>query len=95
MINIERAGGEGVTYTDPRLPGYSVNYKMGNGGNIVVESVFASYDPNKGKVVFDKDIDNLSNMGVNLRAHRDAYFNNFAMQNQISVNQTRRQYERE
>ena len=92
MINIERAGGEGVTYTDPRLPGYSVNYKMGNGGNIVVESVFASYDPNKGKVVFDRDIDNLSNMGVNLRAHRDAYFNNFAMQNQISVNQTRRQY---
>jgi len=95
MINIERAGGEGVTYTDPRLPGYSLNYKMAPGGNISVESVFATYDPNLKKVVFDKDIDNLSNMGVNLRAHRDAYFNNFAMQNQISVNQTRRQYGRE
>lgn len=94
LINIERAGSEGVTYTDPRLPGYSVNYKMGTGNNIVVEQAFASYDPNKGKVVFDKDIDNLSNMGVNLRAHREAYFNNFAMQNQISVNQTRRQYGR-
>lgn len=96
QIRIEKAGGDGVTYDDPRYPGYSINYKINplEPSQITVTSTFQEYDPNSKKMVQLQDVDNMANMGNNLVSHRQRFFNEFAVSQQYRVNQLRRQYER-
>jgi hypothetical protein len=96
QIRIDKAGGDGVTYTDPRYPGYSINYKTNplEPSQVTVTSMFQEYDPNSKKTVQMSDVDNMANMGNNLVSHRERFFNEWAVSQQYRVNQLRRQYER-
>lgn len=96
QIRIEKSGDEGVTYTDPTLPGFSVNYKMNplNPSMMKVTTTFPTYDPNSGTIVSKTSVDPLANMGANLVGHRQRFFNEWAVSQQITVNNQRRQYER-
>jgi hypothetical protein len=76
QLRIEKAGGEGVTYTDPTLPGIELNYKM----NPVDQSkiiVTTSYDQYMGPGVERQRINlvtSLSNQGANLKTNRENFF---------------------
>jgi hypothetical protein len=96
QIRIERSGGEGVTYTDPTVPGFSVNYKVNtlNPSSLKVTTTFPTYDPNTKSIVYKTQVDPLTNMGVNLVDHRQRFFNEWAVSQQGTVNNQRRQYER-
>jgi len=96
QIRIERSGGEGVTYTDPTVPGFSVNYKINtlNPSALKVTTTFPTYDPNTKSIVYKQQVDPLTNMGVNLVDHRQRFFNEWAVSQQGTVNNQRRQYER-
>ena len=93
-IRIAQAGGEGVTYEDPRYPGYSVNFTTNPlKDNIKVTRTFQTYNPNTGQMERFQDVENLSNMGVNIRSFRNNFFNIQVPQIQQKSNQLRRQYE--
>jgi hypothetical protein len=94
QIRIESAGGDGVTYEDPRFPGYNVNFKTNRlaPSTLTVTQTFAQYDPNTKKMIQMENVENLSNMGTNIKDFRNRYFNEFAIQHQALQNNTRRQY---
>jgi hypothetical protein len=94
QIRIESAGGEGVTYEDPRFPGYNVNFKTNRlaPSTLTVIQTFPQYDPNTKKMIQMENVENLSNMGTNIKDFRNRYFNEFAIQHQALQNNTRRKY---
>ena len=97
QIRIEAAGGEGVTYDDPRYPGFSLNFKTNplEPGTMSVTQKFMMYDPNTGKMVQDENVKNLSNMGTNIKEFRNKYFTVFVTQHLTNQNNLRRQYEQQ
>jgi hypothetical protein len=97
QIRIEAAGGEGVTYDDPRYPGFSLNFRTDplEPGTMSVTQRFMMYDPNTGKMVQDQNVENLSNMGTNIKEFRNNYFTTFVRQHLASQNDLRRQYEQQ
>lgn len=97
QLRIEAAGGEGVTYNDPRFPGYSLNFKTNPlaPNTLSVTQTYMQYDPVSKQMVQQESVRNLSNMGTNIRDFRNRYFTDFARQNSAAQNNERRQYERE
>lgn len=93
-IRIERAGGNGVTYTDPRYPGYSLNFKSNplTPGTMSVKQTFQMYDPNSQQMVSVESVKNLSNMGTNIRSFRNNFFNEDALKQEEANNKLRKQY---
>jgi hypothetical protein len=96
QIRIEQAGDKGVTYTDPRYKDYSITYKtdMFNPGAYTVIKKYPVYNPTTNSMVIIDDVQNLKNMGTNIRQDRTQFFNEFAPQLEYSQNNERRQYER-
>jgi len=96
QLRIDAAGGEGVTYNDPRFPGYSLNFKTNplSPNTLSVTQTYMQYDPVSKQMVQQESVRNLSNMGTNIRDFRTRYFTDFAKQNSVTQNNERRQYER-
>jgi hypothetical protein len=96
QIRIEQAGDKGVTYTDPRYKDYSITYKtdMFNPNAYTVIKKYPVYNPTTNSMVIIDDVQNLKNMGTNIRQDRTQFFNEFAPQLEYSQNNERRQYER-
>jgi hypothetical protein len=96
QIRIEQAGDKGVTYTDPRYKDYSITYKtdMFDPNAYTVIKKYPVYNPTTNSMVIIDDVQNLKNMGTNIRQDRTQFFNEFAPQLEYSQNNERRQYER-
>lgn len=96
QLRIENARGEGVTYNDPRYPGYSLNFKTNplTPNTLSVTQTYMQYDPVSKQMLQQESVTNLSNMGTNIRNFRNRYFTDFAKQNSEKQNDKRRQYER-
>jgi hypothetical protein len=77
QIRVEAAGGQGVTYTDPTLPGISLNYRVNplEPSKVIVTT---SYNQYMGPGVEPKKVDlvtSLSNQGTYLKTNREKFFN--------------------
>jgi hypothetical protein len=96
QIRIEKSGDKGVSYKDPLRPNYEINFKTDNTNpNLYsITTTFPVYDPQQRKMVLAQNVENLSNMGTNIRMHREKFFSEFARDNDMTENELRRRYER-
>ena len=101
QIRIEKAGGTGITYSDPTLPGIELNYKLNpvDPSKIIVTTSYNQYmgpglEPKRVELVTS-----LSNQGANLKMNRENFFVGNPSSKDLDgpkiqqiQNQTRRQY---
>ena len=75
QIRIEKAGKAGVTYTDPTLPDYTINYKMDpvDKENMIVTQTYPQYMGNNQYQIVN-NVTRLANQGANIKAYRDKFF---------------------
>ena len=57
-----------------------------------VKQTFLMYDPNIQQMVSVEAVQNLSNMGTNIRSFRDNFFNVNALKQEEANNKLRKQY---
>jgi hypothetical protein len=101
QIRIEKAGSRGVTYTDPTLPGISLNYKIDpiDPSKIVVTTSYQQYmGPGQDSKTVTL-VAPLSNQGANLKYNREKFFTGDASSSDLDgpkiqqlMNQQRREY---
>jgi hypothetical protein len=76
QIRIEKAGGDGVTYTDPLYPGYSINYSIPAYASDKMTAK-VSYPQYQGPGLAPKIVtmtETLANQGINLVKFRENFF---------------------
>jgi hypothetical protein len=97
QIRIEEAGDKGVTYTDPRYPNYSINYKTDfqNSNTYRVTERMPVYNPDTRKMETVDIVKGIVNMGTNIASNRERFFNEVAPYNEQVENSERRKYERQ
>lgn len=77
QMRIKQAGEKGVTYTDPTLPGFSVNYKVHtsdpSGTQMLVTKYYPIYQGPGMPYAYEKSA-NIVNLGSNIALDRQHYF---------------------
>lgn len=76
QIRIEKAGKNGVTYSDPTVPGITLNYRIdpGDDKTIVVTQKWPQYDPNTNETKVVTAVTRLANQGSNIKFARKEFF---------------------
>lgn len=76
QIRIEKAGKNGVTYSDPTVPGITVNYRIdpGDEQTMVITQKWPQYDPNTNETKVVTAVTRLANQGSNLKFAREEFF---------------------
>lgn len=93
QIRIEKAGKTGVTYTDPTLPGYKINYRVdpGDNKNMIVTQTYPQY-MGEGQYELVNSVTRLANQGTNIKYYRDRFFKETAYQIAARQEELRRTY---
>lgn len=91
QIRIEKAGKAGVTYTDPTLPDYTINYKIDpvDKENMIVTQTWPQYMGNN-KYQIVNSVTHLANQGANIKAYRDRFFKEIAIKTAAKQEELRR-----